>query len=65
MDNKKELALTVLYDALERIVQEFDSFGEVLQEGMDSFDYGPNSAIGQARSALESAQRVMGQGGTR
>ena len=62
--NKKELALTALYDALERIVQEFDFYGKVLQSGEDN-DYGSDSAIGQARSALESAQRVMQEGQTR
>lgn len=62
--NKKELALTALYDALERIVQEFDFYGEVLQSGEDN-DYGSDSAIGQARSTLESAQRVMQEGQTR
>ena len=52
--NKRRLVLQTVFDALERLVNEFDAYGEVHQSDDDDL-YGHDSAIGQARDALVTA----------
>jgi hypothetical protein len=60
LQNNERMVLQTVFDALERVVYEFDTFGEVHQSGDDDL-YGYDTAIGQARDALVCAHRLFSQ----
>lgn len=60
LQNNERMVLQTVFDALERVVYEFDTFGEVHQKGDDDM-YGFDTAIGQARGALMCAHRLFSQ----